>query len=246
MAAASAAPADYVHGVAHTSHLVKPAETIVHQRPAVAHVAETYHKGPAIAHTKIQHGVVGSRTVQVGSRPVQVGVQSYIAGQSVHQPAPYSYVAEPAKAYQNTVPIPEPALPYAAAPAPVIPPAPRNLGPAPLDTVTQEKILAPVRTHTVVTPRKTQIIPEVHVNRVPYDVPVQVPVPVQRDVIVTKQVDRPYPVEVPRAVPVAAPYRVDTVRDVVHTPVINKHTVSRTHTHHGAVAAPAVAAVGQY
>merc|ERR1719322_1543913 len=112
----------------------------------------------------LAHGVgiaaAGPQTVQVGSRPVQVGVDTYVAGQSVHQPATYSVVAEPAKSYQQTVAIPEPALPYAAPVAPVIPPAPRNLGPAPADTVTQTRIAAPVRTHTIVTPRKTQIVPQ--------------------------------------------------------------------------------------
>merc|ERR1719264_1695462 len=160
---ASAAPAHHLaHGYA--------------AAPAVAHVAESYHAGTPVAHTRVQHGVVGHQTVQVGSRPVQVGVEQYVAGQSVHQPATYSVVAEPAKAYQNTVPIAEPALPYAAPVAPIIPPAPRNLGPAPADTVTHTKIAAPVRTHTIITPRKTQIVPQLQVNKVPYDVPVQAPV----------------------------------------------------------------------
>merc|ERR1719433_876991 len=169
--------------------------------------------GPAVATTRVQHGVVGHQTVQVGSRPIQVGVDTYVAGQSVHQPATYSVVAEPAKSYQQTVAIPEPALPYAAPVAPVIPPAPRNLGPAPADTVTQTRIAAPVRTHTIVTPRKTQIVPQLQVNKVPYDVPV----------------------EVPKAVPVAQPYKVHQVKQVVQTPVINEHITTHTHS------APAVA-----
>merc|ERR1719210_371840 len=200
------------------------------------HLAHGVGIAAAVPTTRVQHGVVGHQTVQVGSRPVQVGVDTYVAGQSVHQPATYSVVAEPAKSYQQTVAIPEPALPYPAPVAPVIPPAPRNLGPAPADTVTQTRIAAPVRTHTIVTPRKTQIVPQLQVNKVPYDVPVQVPVPVEREVIVTKHVDRPYTVEVPKAVPVAQPYKVHQVKQVVQPPVINEHITTHTHS------APAVAA----
>merc|ERR1719195_24113 len=194
---------------------------------AAAPVAESYHAGPAVAHTRVEHGVVGHQTVQVGSRPVQVGVEQYVAGQSVHQPATYSVVAEPAKAYQTTVPIAEPALPYAAPVAPVIPPAPRNLGPAPADTVTQTRIAAPVRTHTIVTPRRTEIHPQLQVNKVPYDVPVQVPVPVEREVIVTKHVDRPY--------------NVDQVKEIVQTPVVREHVTTHSHSAPVAYAAAPVA-----
>merc|ERR1719284_2121367 len=146
-----------------------------------------------------------------------------------------SYVAGAPQNLVETRALPPPAIPAAPAPYAAIPPAPRNLGPAPADTVTQTRIAAPVRTHTIVTPRKTQIVPQLQVNKVPYDVPVQVPVPVQREVIVTKHVDRPYTVEVPKAVPVAQPYKVHQVKQVVQTPVINEHITTHTPT------APAVA-----
>ena len=230
-AAGYAAPA-----VAHVAPAVAHVATRVHQAPATAHVAESYHAGPAVAHTRVEHGVVGHKTIQVGTKPVQVGVEHYIAGQSVHQPQPYSFVAEPAKSYSNTVPLAEPALPVAAPVAPVIPAAPRNLGPAPADTVTHTRIAAPVRTHTIVTPKRTQIVPELQVNKVPYDAPYNVPVPVEREVIVTKHVDRPYTVEVPKAVPVAQPYKVHQVKEVVQTPVIRQHTASYTHSAPVAVA----------
>merc|ERR1711872_757367 len=45
-----------------------------------------------------------------------------------------------------------------------IPPAPVPAGPAPADTVVQQKILAPVRTHTRITPQQTNIIPKVEVQ----------------------------------------------------------------------------------
>ena len=249
-AGASAAPSvPLAHGyaaapaVAHVAAgpAVAHVATRVHQAPPTAHVAESYHAGPAVAHTRVEHGVVGHQTVQVGSRPVQVGVEQYVAGQSVHQPATYSVVAEPAKAYQTTVPIAEPALPYAAPVAPVIPPAPRNLGPAPADTVTQTRIAAPVRTHTIVTPRRTEIHPQLQVNKVPYDVPVQVPVPVEREVILTKHVDRPYTVEVPKAVPVAQPYKVHQVKEIVQTPVVREHVTTHSHSAPVAYAAAPVA-----
>merc|ERR1719323_3055330 len=209
---ASAAPAHHLAAGYAAGYAAAPAvahvATRVHQAPATAHVAETYHAGPAVAHTRVEHGVVGHQTVQVGTKPVQVGVEHYIAGQSVHQPQPYSYVAEPAKSYSNTVPLAEPALPVA----------------------------APVGPHTIVTPKRTQIVPELQVNKVPYDAPYNVPVPVEREVVVTKHVDRPYTVEVPKAVPVAQPYKVHQVKQVVQTPVINEHITTHTHS------APAVAA----
>merc|ERR1719369_567654 len=55
---------------------------------------------------------------------------------------------------------PPPAIPHAAPYAAAIPPAPVPVGPAPADTVTQQRILAPVRTHTRITPQQTNIIPQ--------------------------------------------------------------------------------------
>merc|ERR1719402_476680 len=56
-------------------------------------------------------------------------------------------------------------------------------------------VAAPVRTHTVVTPVQTNIVPQLQVNKYNVDVPVNVPVPVHRDVIVTKHVPEPYSVK---------------------------------------------------
>ncbi len=199
---------------------------VVPAGPPLAQVQESYHPGPAVAKTYVQHGVVGHRTVQVGTQPVQVGHEYYVAGQEVHQPQPYSVVASEAVNTQQTVPIAPPALPVASPAAAVIPPAPIPYGPAPADTVTQERVLAPVRTHTRITPRVTRIEPELQVNRVPYEVLVKEPVPVHREVIVQKPVQKPYTVEVPRAVPVPAPYQVHPVHEVVETPIVREHSVS--------------------
>jgi hypothetical protein len=196
------------------------------QAPAVASVHETIHAGPAIAKTVVEHGVVGHRTVQVGTQAVQVGHEYAAVGQTVEHQAPYAYVAGAPVNTQQTVAIAPPALPVAAPGPYAIPPAPTNQGPAPIDTVVQERVAAPVRTHTVITPQVTRIEPELHVNKYAVDVPVNVPVPVHRDVVVTKTVEKPYAVDVPRAVPVAAPYKVHQVQEVVETPVINEHTVS--------------------
>merc|ERR1712080_542422 len=109
---------------------------------------------------------------------------------------------------------------------------------------------APVRTHTKITPRLHRIEPELQVNKVPYDVPVAVPVPVERTVVHTQHVPKPYEVAVPRAVPVPQPYKVHPVQQVVETPIIHKKTVSahqpvvHTAVHsavHTVAAAPAVA-----
>merc|ERR1711962_1417519 len=89
------------------------------------------------------------------------------------------------------------ALPAAAPYAAAILPAPVPYGPAPADTVTQQIIKAPVRTHTVITPQQTNIIPKVNVQNYNVDVPVHVPVPVEREVIVNKHVPAPYEVPVP-------------------------------------------------
>merc|ERR1711878_130570 len=102
---------------------------------------------------------------------------------------------------------------------------------------------------TPVSPHVSCIEPELQVNQVPYDVPVAVPVPVERTVVNTVQVPRPYEVPVPRAVPVAQPYKVHPVQQVVETPIIHKKTVTVqqpvVHTavqqHVQTYAAPAVA-----
>ena len=91
------------------------------------------------------------------------------------------------KTSQTTVPIAPPAIPAAPAPYAAIPPAPTNQGPAPADTVTVTKIAAPVRTHTRITPQVTRIEPEIQVNKYEVEVPVAVPVPVEREVIGKKK-----------------------------------------------------------
>ena len=127
--------------------------------------------------------------------------------------------------------------------APIIPPAPRNYGPAPADTVTQEKILAPVRTHTQITPRVTRIEPELQVNKVPVDVPIPNPVPVEREVVYQTHVAKPYTVEVPQPYAVPQPYKVHPVHQVVETPVIEQtsYTVHQPVAHIGYAAAAPVA-----
>ena len=227
MAVATAAPQYYGQtAVAHAPVAVAHSAHVTAVEPAKAHVYETHHAGPAHVQTHVQHGVVGHRTVQVGSQTVQVGSEAYIAGQSVEPQAPYTYVAGQAVNTQNTVPIAPPALPVAAPGPYALPKAPVNLGPAPADTVTQEKILAPARGHTVITPQVTRVEPELQVNQYNVDVPRAVPVPVEREVVVEKVVQKPYHVEVPRPVPVAVPHKVHPVHEVVHTPVVRQHTVS--------------------
>merc|ERR1711936_674054 len=173
-----------------------------------------------------------------------------------HARPAYTQVAAPATNSASVRAIPAPPLPAPAAPAPIPPPA-AAYGPAPLDAVTTYAVDAPVRTHTRTTPRLHRIEPELQVNQVPYDVPVVVPVPVERIVEHVQHVAKPYEVAVPRAVPVPQPYEVRPVHQVVETPIIHKktvtvqqpvvHTAVQTHvaTHavaHGHVAAPAIAA----
>jgi len=215
-------------------------------------VAEHVVAGPTSAQTV--HEVVGHRTVQVGTQGVQTG-HHYTQHPEITQAAPYTYIAEPAKTSQSTVPLPAPVIPnapfYAAIPA-----APTNQGAAPADTVTITKIQAPVRTHTVITPQATRIEPEIAVNKYTVEVPVAVPVAVEREVIVQKHVAKPYPVEVPQPYAVPTPYKVHPIQQVVETPVIDQHHVTvhqpvavahHAYAHHAVAAAPIAAAhVGAY
>merc|ERR1712172_355763 len=148
-------------------------------------VQEHIHAGPAVAHTT--HEVVGHKIVQVGTQAVQTG-HAYTQHAEVSQAPAYTYVAEPAKTSQSTVPIAPPVIPAAPAPYVAIPPAPTNQGPAPADTVTITKIAAPVRTHSVITPQVTRIEPELEVKKYIVEVPVAVPVPVEREVTIHQPV----------------------------------------------------------
>merc|ERR1712123_430111 len=176
-----------------------------------------------------EYGVVGHQVVQTGVKSVVAGHQFAVAGvEHLPQPAT-SYVAGVVKNSAVTVPIAPPVFPIAPAPLAAIPPAPRNLGPAPADTVTQQKILAPVRSHVRITPQATNIIPQINVQKYNVDVPVHVPTPIAREIIVNKHVAAPYNVAVPRAVPVAAPYKVHPVQEIVETPHIH-HATYTTHS----------------
>merc|ERR1712098_175607 len=186
--------------------------------PAVAHGApvasapavvgqthHTYAAGAPVVENRVEYGVVGHQVVQTGEVSVVGGHQYAVAG-------------------VETIPQLPPVIPHAAPYVAAIPPAPTNQGPAPADTVVQQKILAPVRTHTRITPQQTNIIPQLNVQNYNVDVPVHVPVPVEREVIVNKHVPAPYEVAVPRAVPVPAPYKDHPVQEVVETPHVHPAT----------------------
>merc|ERR1712236_78594 len=209
--------------------------------PAVAHGApvasapavvgqthHTYAAGAPVVENRVEYGVVGHQVVQTGEVSVVGGHQYAVAGvESIPQPAVSSIAGPPVNTVE-TRPLPPPVIPHAAPYVAAIPPAPTNQGPAPADTVVQQKILAPVRTHTRITPQQTNIIPQLNVQNYNVDVPVHVPVPVEREVIVNKHVPAPYEVAVPRAVPVPAPYKVHPVQEIVEQPHIHHATV---HTH---------------
>merc|ERR1712240_930571 len=89
--------------------------------------------------------------------------------------------------------------------------------------------MAPTRTHQIITPQATRIEPELHVQKYTVEVPVAVPTPVEREVIVNKHVPKHYNVEVPTPVAVPAPYKVHQVKHVVETPVIEKQTYTVSH-----------------
>merc|ERR1712001_610606 len=157
----------------------------------------------------------GSQVVQTGHASVIGGYTHVPAGQEVIPQPATSYVAGAPQTLTETRPLAPPVIPHAAPYVAAIPPAPVSAGPAPADTVVQQKILAPVRTHTRITPRQTNIIPKVEVQNYNVGVPVHVPVPVERTVIVNKHVP--------------APYKVHPVQEIVETPHVHHATYT---THH--------------
>nr|ABU41011.1 hypothetical protein [Lepeophtheirus salmonis] len=168
-------------------------------------------------------GVVGHETVQVGSKQVLAGHQYVQGPSSFEQPPPYSYAAGPAKNSAETIPLAPPAIP-----------APTETFFAPVveaSVQTYRNDNAAGRRNIVITPQQTIVKPVVEVNEVPYDVPVHVPVPVERKVLVEKVVAKPVPVEVLVHVPVAKPYEVRPVQTVVKTPVVHQQTVSHHYNH---------------
>merc|ERR1719273_1240902 len=189
--------------------------------PAV--VGQTHHSyaaGAPVVENHVEYGVVGHRTVQTGTQQVVAGHAYAVAGQeSIPQPA-HSYVAGAPQNIVKTVPIAPPAIPAPPAPYAAIPPAPIPAGPAPADTVVQQKIAAPVRTHTRITPQVTNIVPEINVQNYNVDVPVAVPRAVPRDVHVP------------------APYKVHPVQEIVETPHIH-HATYETHSSQAVVTAHA-------
>merc|ERR1712066_784488 len=207
--------------------------------PAV--VGQTHHSyaaGAPVVENHVEYGVVGHRTVQTGTQQVVAGHAYAVAGQeSIPQPA-HSYVAGAPQNIVKTVPIAPPAIPAPPAPYAAIPPAPIPAGPAPADTVVQQKIAAPVRTHTRITPQVTNIVPEINVQNYNVDVPIAVPRAVPREIVQVSHVAKPYEVPVPRAVPVPAPYKVHPVQEIVETPHIHHATVE-THSSQAVVTAHA-------
>merc|ERR1719412_1640647 len=202
---------------------------VAHAPAVVGQTHHSYAAGAPIVENRVEYGVVGQRTVQTGEVAVVAGHQYAVAGvEHIPQPAT-SYVAGAPQNLVETRPIAPPAIPAPPAPYAAIPPAPVPAGPAPADTVTVQRIAAPVRTHTKITPVQTQIVPQLQVNKYNVDVPVHVPVPVEREVVVAKHVAKPYNVEVPRPVHVAKPYKVHPVQEIVEQPHVH-HATYTTHS----------------
>merc|ERR1711981_255613 len=241
VACVSGAPQYLNHGVSTVGHAsyagpaqhvgVSHGATVAHGAPVASapvvtgQTHQTYAAGPPVVEQHTEYGVVGSQVVQTGHASVIGGYTHVPAGQEVIPQPATSYVAGAPQTLTETRPLAPPVIPHAA-------------------TVVQQKILAPVRTHTRITPQQTNIIPKVEVQNYNVDVPVHVPVPVERTVIVNKHVPAPYEVPVPRAVPVPAPYKVHPVQEIVETPHVPVHT-EQTHVVPGVAyaQAPAVAHV---
>merc|ERR1711973_1080434 len=203
---------------------------VAHAPAVVGQTHHSYAAGAPVVENRVEYGVVGHRTVQTGTQQVVAGHAYAVAGQeTIPQPA-HSYVAGAPQNIVETVPIAPPAIPA--------PPAPVPAGPAPADTVVQQKIAAPVRTHSVITPQVTNIVPEINVQNYNVDVPVAVPRAVPREIVQVSHVAKPYEVPVPRAVHVPAPYKVHPVQEIVETPHIH-HATYETHSSQAVVTAHA-------
>merc|ERR1719195_307486 len=211
---------------------------VAHAPAVVGQTHHSYAAGPAVVENHVEYGVVGHRTVQTGVQQVVAGHNYVVAGQeTIPQPAT-SYVAGAPQNLVETKALPAPVIPAPPAPYAAIPPAPIPAGPAPVDTVVQTKIAAPVRTHTRITPQVTNIVPQLNVQKYNVDVPVAVPRAVPREVVQVNHVAKPYEVAVPRAVHVPAPYKVHPVQEIVETPHIHHATVE-THSTQAVVTAHA-------
>merc|ERR1712226_282894 len=129
----------------------------------VSTVGHASYAGPA-QHVGLSHGATVAHGAPVASAPVVTGQthQTYAAGPPVVEQHT-SYVAGAPQTLTETRPLAPPVIPHAAPYVAAIPPAPVPAGPAPADTVVQQKTLAPVRTHTRITPQQTNIIPKVEV-----------------------------------------------------------------------------------
>merc|ERR1711935_431607 len=168
VACVSGAPQYLNHGVSTVGHAsyAGPAQHVgVSHGPTVAHggpvasapvvtgqTHQTYAAGPAVVEQHTEYGVVGSQVVQTGHASVIGGYTHVPAGQEVIPQPANSYVAGAPQTLVQTRALPAPVIPHAAPYLAAIPPAPVPAGFAPADTVVQQKILAPVRTHTRITP----------------------------------------------------------------------------------------------
>merc|ERR1712027_12222 len=227
VACVSGAPSNIV-GLGYAGHGQVVSAPVAHAPVAVGQTHHSYAAGPAVDENRAEYGVVGQRTVQTGHASVVAGHQYVVAGQEhIPQPA-VSYAAGAPQNLVETRALPAPAIPAAPAPYAAIPPAPVPAGPAPADTVTQQVIKAPVRSHTRITPQVTNIIPEVQVHKYNVDVPVAVPRAVPREIQVAKHV--------------AKPYEVHPVQEIVETPYVHHATVE-THSTQAVVSAHATPVV---
>merc|ERR1719370_560850 len=133
-------------------HAYTAGSAVAHGAPvasAPAVVGQTHHTyaaGAPVVEDRVEYGVVGHQVVQTGEVSVVGGHQYAVAGvEHIPQPAVSSIAGPPVNTVE-TRPLPPPVIPHAAPYVAAIPPAPTNQGPAPADTVVQQKILAPVRT----------------------------------------------------------------------------------------------------
>jgi len=143
------------------------APVVVEQQPAVEVVEQPAPAPAPVAVQEPQPAEPAPAPVSDAADTVEIENPEFRSAPAVEAVAnPVAEVRTVAAAPVATVPATVTGVSFLSAP----------LGAYPQPYVSQERVLAPVRTHTQITPQITQVQPEVTVRRVIHDVPVATPV----------------------------------------------------------------------
>lgn len=155
-----------------------PAPVVVAEQPAVAVQPVAVPAAPAPAPVEVAQPAPAPEAVQSDDTAIienpEFRSAAPVAAVQTVQTANVGFAATPA--FTTYAAAPAIHHTYAAAPVVAAPVVVRADAPHFDQLVTKEKVLAPVRTHTHITPQVTQVQPEVTVRKVIQDIPVAQPV----------------------------------------------------------------------